>query len=208
MAIQNILPDPLNPLAEDGQDTGSSVGPGFASIVVTSTQPVLRDSTNSGRTLTRGEAYHNWNLKVSYNPMTKVLFNPVNVFLMQKQLSLTPFFVSVPQYYNQTTNRATNQASPAGSSTLRTSVSTGILTGYILNIDDASDSAHSKTYMVTRVDNGVITIAPKLAKNVSSGATLVFQNPLFRVVQDTETQEYSLGTNNLYSFSLTLKETN
>jgi hypothetical protein len=43
-------------------------------------------------------------------------------------------------------------------------------------------------------------------KDVTDNATLDYGNPMFRVIQSKDTQEYSLGTNNLYTFSLTLEE--
>ena len=86
---------------------------------------------------------------------------------------------------------------------------------------DAANSNHKKAYMITRVetpanrqsstslpDNGHLKIhfTPGLQKSVVAGDNLVFDNPLIRVVLNSEVQEYSLNTNNLYSFSLKLEE--
>ena len=43
-------------------------------------------------------------------------------------------------------------------------------------------------------------------KDVGDNSTLTYINPLIRVVQTSDVQEYSLGTNNLYTFSLNLEE--
>ena len=106
--------------------------------------------------------------------------------------------------------------------------------GDLFNIEDTSDSNHKKAYMITRVETNAdyltgssqplsnqarIHFTPPLAKEVD-GATsdLIFKKgsdlssppadnpgPLIKVVTK-DMQEYSLGTNNLYKFSLSLEE--
>ena len=95
--FQNVLPDPNNTIGSAGQVAGSA-GPGYASVSVTSEQPMLRDRTNSGRILARSVAGHKWNIKISYNPMTRADFEPVYTFLLQRRGPLNPFYVSLPQY--------------------------------------------------------------------------------------------------------------
>jgi hypothetical protein len=222
MAIQNILPDPNNFILPDGQattiaDPNRLAGPGFASMSLSSDQPIMRDRTNSGRILSRSFAYHKWTVDISYNPLTRLDFDPVYAFLMQKQADLQPFYVSLPQYLNQATNASILVESLAGSTTLTAFKNVGSLiqAGQIFNVrnsDGTIDSAHTKTYMVTRVDNSgtnaILTTSPKLAKTVPVGKLLNFTTPLVRVIQNNNIQEYSLGTNNLYSFSLKLEEVN
>jgi hypothetical protein len=116
----------------------------------------------------------------------------------------------------------------AGSSTLLltssswsgdTYTSTGLpFFGDIFTITDSNDSLHVKTYMVARVEtmdtyvtspgtgNIRIHITPGLQRKVNDTAIINFDNPLLRVNQLTDMQEYSLGNNNLYTFSLKLEE--
>ena len=68
--FQNILPDPNNTIGAAGQVAGNA-GPGFASVQLTSTQPVIRDSTNSGQLLARAIAAHKWSVNITYNPMVR-----------------------------------------------------------------------------------------------------------------------------------------
>ena len=96
-SFQNILPDPNNTIDSAGQ-SGGTTGPGFSAVSLSSRQPMMRDRTNSGRLLTRAVSYHKWEIKISYNPMTRAEFEPVYNFLAQRRGSLTPFFVSLPQY--------------------------------------------------------------------------------------------------------------
>jgi len=86
---------------------------------------------------------------------------------------------------------------------------------------DGSNSNHKKAYMVTRVETNAdyqsgttrpttsqvrIHCAPGLQRAVLAGDDVVFDNPLIKVILSSDVQEYSLGTNNLYSFSLKLEE--
>ena len=82
--FQNVLPDPNNTIGSAGQVAGSA-GPGYASVSITSEQPMLRDRTNSGRILARAVAGHKWKIKISYNPMTRADFEPVYTFLLQRR---------------------------------------------------------------------------------------------------------------------------
>jgi len=88
-----------------------------------------------------------------------------------------------------------------------------------------ADALHTKVYQITKVetpsaylegttapaDGGSsrefrIHFIPSLRKVVATNAVINFNNPMFRVVQKRDTQSYSLNTENLYSFSLSLEE--
>ena len=84
-----------------------------------------------------------------------------------------------------------------------------------------ANSNHKKAYMVTRVETSAdyeagttqpastqvrIHFTPGLARSIVTGDDFVFHNPLIKVVMTSDVQEYSLNTNNLYSFSLNLEE--
>ena len=47
---------------------------------------------------------------------------------------------------------------------------------------------------------------PPVEKDVADNSTIDYGNVLFRVVQSKDVQSYALGTNNLYTFSLSLEE--
>ena len=86
---------------------------------------------------------------------------------------------------------------------------------------NATNSNHKKVYMVTRVETTAdyqtsttqpsssqvrIHFTPGLSKSVVTGDDVVFHNPLVKVIMVGDVQEYSLNTQNLYSFSLNLEE--
>ena len=51
-----------------------------------------------------------------------------------------------------------------------------------------------------------IHFTPGLSKLIGSGDDFIFHNPLVRVVSVSDSLQYSLDNNNLYSFSLNLEE--
>jgi hypothetical protein len=211
MAILDILPDPNNKSNEAGEvDASGTAGPGFASVQLSSKQNIMTDRANSGRVIRRAHAYHQWDISISYNPMTKTEFDPIYTFLLEKQVSMEKFKVELPQYNSQGTNKTVSGAHSAGTYTMALNAfSAGAISrGDIFNIDDNSHTDHTKTYMVTRVDaaSNQITFTPALAKAVTSGATVNFAAPAITVIQAGNTVSYSLNTENLYTFSLKLEE--
>ena len=234
--FQNVLPDPNNTLGSAGQVAGSA-GPGYASVSVTSEQPMLRDRTNSGRILARSVAGHKWKIKINYNPMTRADFEPVYTFLLQRRGPLNPFFVSLPQYrvprdstfatYAASTNleaisgvNAGATSALIGRSAYSNTTNKTPLPGDLFTLN-ATNSNHKKAYMVTRVETTAdyqasatqpsstqvrIHFTPGLSKTIVTGDDFVFHNPLVKVIMTGDVQEYSLNTNNLYSFSLNLEE--
>ena len=220
--FQNILPDPNNTIGAAGQVAGNA-GPGFASVQLTSTQPVIRDSTNSGQLLARAIAAHKWSVSITYNPMVRSDFENIYSFIISRRGALTPFYVSLPQH------RVPQDASGAllagttsallGKTGYSNTTNKTPLPGDLFNIDGVN-SNHTKTYMVTRVEttsdyqsgqpqpasNQVrIHFVPGLQKGVASADDFVFHNPLIKVVAK-DVQQYSLKTDNLYQFSLSLEE--
>jgi len=157
--------------------------------------------------------------------------------LLQKRGSLSPFFVSLPQY-KQPINSAfatfvgsntftTTGAGSAGADNLMITHASYTKSGNgkaspgdLFTVTDSNDSNHVKVYQVTRVEDEDdhlsssavsanhlrIHFAPSLQRAVSSGASIVFNDPKFRVILGSDIQEYSLNADNLYSFSLKLEE--
>ena len=212
MAQQNVLPDPNHGRAADGEESSASanLGPGFKSVKLTSRQKVMRSTTNSGRILQRFHGYHKWEVNITYNNLTKDEFKEVYAFLLERRTTLAPFFVQLPQYRGQSSTSTIVDQGPiaAGSTTITLESGDGAncAVGDLFTITDSNNSNHLKAYKITKVSTDTITITPPLSKAVTDGATIVLVNPLIKVVQKGEVQEYSLDNNNLYKFSLNLEE--
>lgn len=201
-----ILPDPNNTF-------NGEYGPGFKSVSLISNQPVLKSRTNSGRVVTRAKAAQYWEINISYNPMTREEFDIVYSFLLAKRGGLIPFEVSLPQYLlpkdTALTGATVTSLINAGSNTINYVPTGGGVAspGDLFTVsDDLYDSSHTKAYKVTSVDAGELSISPPVSREISAAATLDFVAPLVRVIMKSPVQEYKLGTNNLYEFSLNLEE--
>ena len=228
-SFANRLPDPAFKITEAGENANSGdTGPGFASVKFSSEQPISVSRTNSGRVISRAIVSHKWKIQISYNPMTRNEFEPVYNFLLERRGRLKPFFVKLPQHSPRTSTSGTytiQGPAAAGSPSLLTTVSSlsgGLRPGDLINITDTNNTTHKKAYQIVRVNDSTnklssdtdlnntnerrLFIVPPLVKTVSNAMTIVYDQPLVRVILASDVQEYDLGTNNLYQFSLTLEE--
>ena len=227
----NRLPDPAYGIDEAGQNVNSIAyfGPGFASVSFTKEQPTMMSRTNSGRVVTRSLVGEKLKIAIAYNPLTRAEFEPVYSFLTEKKGRLKPFFVSLPQYADaqDSTYSGTftvDGAYAAGKDNFladHSSLTGTPKRGDTFTITDGANSNHTKLYTVTRVQTNSdyysgesqpsanqyrVYCQPNLVYNVADNSTLNFVSPLVRVIQSSDVREYSLGTNNLYTFSLSLEE--
>lgn len=171
ITFQNVLPDPNYNIGDAGQASTGDYGPGFKSVKLTSETKIAKNITNSGRVVRRYHGNHNWNIDITYNPMTRAEFEPVYNFLLERQHSLKPFFVSLPHLRTpQSTSFATHVGSnnitvpsltASGTSTLLIGNcgDTGASQeekepkpGDLFTITDSNDVAHLKAYQVVRTE--------------------------------------------------------
>ena len=68
--FSNRLPDPNYSIEEYGKGGSGTVGPGFASVKISSIQPTAVSVTNSGRVSSRSIAAHRWKISLTYNALT------------------------------------------------------------------------------------------------------------------------------------------
>jgi hypothetical protein len=144
--------------------------------------------------------------------MTRAEFDLIYTFLLNKRGGLIPFLISLPQYIIPkdpalTVNPESDGVILAGVSILPfTTVGGDPTIGDMFTINDPTDSAHTKAYIVTGVDAGEIKCSPPIAREIPNDTELVFIDPLMRVIFTGEVEEYNLNTNNLFSFSLNVEE--
>ena len=119
----------------------------------------MKTRTNSGRMVARAIKFHQWDIGISYNPMTRAEFEPVYNFLINRRGSLKPFFVSLPQYRNPQNSTLAGTikvdgAAIAGATSMKIDgITAGNPTpGDLFTVTDANDSSHKKTYRVTQVE--------------------------------------------------------
>lgn len=238
----DVLPDPNYTINEAGieGDTASPgvAGPGFVSLSMGLIFPTNNQKTIRGYTTTSSKTRPYWDMMIKYNPLTKVEFDPVYNFLLEKIGSKKAFYISLPQYKapkNSTfaasvlgTTITNKIIASAGSTNLEVestiwagdTYGNGLpIAGDIFTISDPANSLHTQAYMISRIDTFILSevdpttssririhFFPGLQRATPVGAEIIFNNPLFRVTQTQDIQEYSLNTENLYTYSLKLEE--
>ena len=231
----NPIGDAGQALATDATPAGVA-GPGFKSVKISSNSPTQVSRTNSGRVISRRIAGHRWDINITYNPMTRDDFEPVYNFLLMKGRLNPFYVQLPNQYKGRVAAFATHTASntPTAASACNQGISKMLQAGHsstqttspkpgdMFTVVDTNDSLHTKAYRVVRVATNatyntatdsqpsssqrLIYFSPPLQRAVSSGASIDYYQPLFRVIMKSDVQQYSLGTNNLYTFSLNLEE--
>ena len=212
MAVQNTLPDPNNRISDSGDDGSGSYGPGFASVTVTSQQPIVMNRSNSGLAFRNINKYQKFMADIKYNSLTEAEFNVVYPFLLERQASLSAFFVDLPQYGNTSAgSKEISADATAGTRTLTLSNTTSVAVADLFYITDPGDDTHVKTYKVTKISGSTITFIPSLQKNIDNTSTLNqyanFGTPKMRVTVPGSDIQYSVNARGLYSFSVKLEET-
>jgi len=226
----DTLPDPNFKINTAGiSDAGGAAGPGFLSAKIAVMLPSRNSKAIKGRLTRRTQKQPKWDISIAYNPLTKVEFEPVYYFLMEKKGSRKPFYISLPQYklpknetlatYVQSNPITLTSAAAAGAKNLEVTIPTGSITaGDVFTITDSANSLHTQAYMISHVETAALNETPPtggsirihffpgLQKATADSSNIIFDTPLFKVTQKQDTQEYSLDTENLYSFSLKLEE--
>jgi len=174
ITFSDVLPDPSNLLGDGGQTGEGSAGPGFKTVTLESKTPVMRTRTNSGTVISRSRASHTWTANITYNPLTRASFEPVDNFLLQRQTSLKPFLISLPQNkvpqdstfaaYLLTTDTTIVPTADLASGVTQMTITNSGGTAYnsttkgtckpgdMFTITDTGDANHTKMYKVTRVE--------------------------------------------------------
>jgi hypothetical protein len=216
----DILPTPTYKIGSAGQsDASGTAGPGFASVMISSEEPMLFSRLASGNTESDDNAYHKWIIDIAYNPLTCEEFHPVYTFLMQKMAKLEPFWVSLPQYDNQgILDKDMDAEAVRGAATL-TINGTGVTPNMMFK--ELNAVGHTKAYLVTRVETNTnyftpdgapgaskerLHFTPPLRKTIPVSADLDFTDPLIQVKLIGGVNEYALDADGLFQYSIKLEE--
>lgn len=235
-SFQNILPDPNNSYGEGGQAAGTTgpgfASIDFSSeapIQVSRTNSgrvITRAAAGHKWTI---NIKYNPMTRDQFEPIYSFLLSqkgrlkPFFVQLPNQYTSRNTAFTTYTQSNTPTAGTALNagaefmlQANHSATQTTTPKL------GDMFTITDSNDSLHTKAYRVTRVMTNadyhsglhsqptsaqrIVYFTPALQRATSSGAGIDYYQPLIRVILKNDVQSYSLGTNNLYQFSLNLEE--
>lgn len=215
MTTQTTLPDPNNRISIAGNTTAGSYGPGFSSVTLKSNQPVVSNKSNSGLSFRSIVKYHQWELDIKYNDLTKSDFNVIYPFLLERQQTQEAFFVELPQYGNavaatQSVNTGNTLGAGRNQIPLTGNGINDINMGDMFDLINSNDSLHLKAYKVTKVNTTTNTIffSPGLQRRVYAGdsVTVSFTRPRIRARVKGSTLTYQVKANGLYTFSVNVEE--
>src|SRR6476469_2884549 len=98
--FSNFLPDPTHPITKAGDLSVplGTPGPGFSAVGFQSITDTQVSRTVSGRGVTRDGGSQHYEFTISYNPMFRYQFDPVDTFLAGRNPRKEPFYVVLPQY--------------------------------------------------------------------------------------------------------------
>lgn len=234
--FQNVLPDPNNTLGSAGQVAGSAgPGYSSVSVTSeqpmlrdrTNSGRILARSVAGHKW--KFKISYNPMTREDFEPVYTFLLQrrgPLNPFFVSLPQYRVPRDSTFATYAASTNLEAAGSVAAGATSALigRSGYSNTTnktpLPGDLFTLN-ATNSNHKKAYMVTRVETTAdyqassaqpsstqvrIHFTPGLSKAIVTGDDFIFHNPLVKVIMAGDVQEYSLNTNNLYSFSLNLEE--
>ena len=181
--------------------------PEFQSINFRSNTPTASNTSISGRKTVRSLGGQRWEFTANYDRLTKAEFSPVYAFLISQGGMLGEFSVTP-------TEISSARGTASGTCTIGTTTNAGSstvvvgLTGSLLKGDLIKFSNHTKVYMVTedRSGSGTLTIFPSLLQQVTTSDTVVYDDVPIQVRLANDIQEYSLSSNNQYTFEVDFVE--
>lgn len=182
--------------------------PEFQAIDVKSRHNNLYSETISGRIQTRSVGSQRWTFTAKYNPMTRVEFQPVYAFVISQQGRAGSFSIT-PPVISDTSGSASgsllvNGAHSVGDST----IDVDGITGDIKAGDFVKFSGHTKVYMVTadRSGAGSMSIEPPLLEAVADNEAVSYNSVAFTMKLANDVQEYSLSSNEYYTYEIDMVE--
>jgi hypothetical protein len=182
--------------------------PEFQAINVVSKHSTLMSETVSGRRQFRSVGGQRWEFTARYNPMTRAEFMPVYAFVTSQQGMLGSFMI-VPPVISSTSGTASGSMLVNGNHAIGDStISVDGFTGTLKAGDFVKFASHTKVYMVIadRSGAGVMTIEPALVEAVSNDQSVTYNNVPFTMSLLRDTQEYSLSSNEYFTYEIDMSE--
>jgi hypothetical protein len=182
--------------------------PEFQAINVVSKHSTLMSETVSGRRQFRSVGGQRWEFTARYNPMTRAEFMPVYAFVTSQQGMLGSFTI-VPPVIGSTSGTASGSMLVNGNHAIGDStISVDGFTGTLKAGDFVKFASHTKVYMVIadRSGAGVMTIEPALVEAVSDNQSVTYNNVPFTMSLLRDTQEYSLSSNEYFTYEIDMSE--
>lgn len=181
--------------------------PKFQSMTMSSERTVTMSTSLSLRTQARDLGGHRWTFRLTYPPMTRSDFAPVDAFI-ESQAGIDTFTItSMPVADALGTPTGTVQTSGTASLGAKT-VSVSGLSGTFKAGSLIKFATHDKVYKLTadRAGAGAITFEPGLRLALSAGVAVTYNDVPITVRLSGPVQEYGLATDLYVSYELDLVE--
>jgi hypothetical protein len=190
--------------------------PVASSASISSQQNTIVSTTTSGRRQARQIDGQRFRMTISFPPMTRAEFSPINAFIIKQRSQLETFTYSPPTI-----------STPLGVASGVIRVNGAILAGVTsVAIDGMANSTsgvfkagdyfrftgQNKVYMVMAdvssngSGQGTLTFEPPLRTNVADNAILIYSSVDFTLGLIADVQEFNIGTENLFQYQLDVIE--
>jgi len=190
--------------------------PVASSASISSQQNTIVSTTTSGRRQARQIDGQRFRMTISFPPMSRAEFSPINAFIIKQRSQLETFTYAPPTI-----------SSPLGVASGVIRVNGAILAGVTsVAIDGMANSTsgvfkagdyfrftgQNKVYMVMAdvasngSGQGTLTFEPPLRTNVADNAILIYSSVDFTLGLIADVQEFNIGTENLFQYQLDVIE--
>jgi len=186
------------------------------SASINSQQSTIVSVTTSGRKQARQIDGQRFAITLSYPPMTRAEFSPIKAFIIKQRSQLENFTIIPPTESNAqgvaSTVISTDASISAGATTCTVDGMTISTNGILKAGDYFRFTGQEKVYMAVDDLNadgsgeGTLTFEPPLRSDVTDDTILIYDNVDFTVSLTANTQEYNIGTTNLYAYELDVIE--
>jgi len=190
--------------------------PVASSASISSQQNTIVSTTTSGRRQARQIDGQRFRMTISFPPMTRAEFAPINAFIMKQRSQLESFTYSPPTV-STTLGLATGVIRndgivSAGTTTCTIDGMANSTTGVFKAGDYFRFTGQTKVYMIVAdvssngSGSGTLTFEPPLRTAVADNTILIYSSVDFTLGLVADVQEFNIGTENLFQYQLDVIE--
>jgi hypothetical protein len=190
--------------------------PVASSASISSQQNTIVSTTTSGRRQARQIDGQRFRMTISFPPMSRAEFAPINAFIMKQRSQLESFTYSPPTV-STTLGVATGVIRNDGIvSAGATSCTIDGMANSTSGVFKAGDyfrfTGQTKVYMIVAdissngSGSGTLTFEPPLRTAVADNTILIYSNVDFTLGLVADVQEFNIGTENLFQYQLDVIE--
>ena len=187
-----------------------------SSASISSQQNTIVSITTSGRRQARQIDGQRFRMTISFPPMSRAEFAPINAFIMKQRSQLESFTYSPPTV-STTLGLATGVIRndgivSAGATTCTIDGMANSTTGVFKAGDYFRFTGQTKVYMIVAdvssngSGSGTLTFEPPLRTAVADNTILIYSSVDFTLGLVADVQEFNIGTENLFQYQLDVIE--